>query len=133
MISSFIEKPERFSEFLTSSSSDGVPKLIDLKVELKRIRPGMSDFVIRVSTPKFASIKSGTVVSIRGDKSFASFTKVKELADFIGTSMEKYGDKCYNWQNLDTDHLANMLIGSLKYFVQRPNTETIQMVTEALS
>ena len=137
MISSFIEKESRHSSFIrlesTSALDDVASKLVDLRVELTRNRPGMSDFIIRISSPKLASLKSNTVLSIRGDRSFSGFDKVKDLAACIGAEMQKRGDKTYLWANLDVDHLANMLASSLKYFVQRPSTVSLQLVTEALS
>ena len=129
----FIEKPERFSSFISSNSdAEGMPKLMFLRVELQRVPPGMSDFVMRVSSPKYEGVKSGNVLSIRGTRAFTKFDTVKKLASIIGEEMAKREDATYDWTSLDANHLANMLYNVTKFFAANVRLSQTQFTTEAL-
>lgn len=129
----FIEKPERFSSFISSNSdAEGMPKLMFLRVELQRVHPGMSDFVMRVSSPKYEGVKSGNVLSIRGTRAFTKFDTVKKLASIIGEEMAKREDATYDWTSLDANHLANMLYNVTKFFAANVRLSQTQFTTEAL-
>jgi hypothetical protein len=129
----FIEKPERFSSFISSNSdAEGMPKLMFLRVELQRVHPGMSDFVMRVSSPKYEGVKSGNVLSIRGTRAFTKFDTVKKLASIIGEEMAKREDATYDWASLDANHLANMLYNVTKFFAANVRLSQTQFTTEAL-
>ena len=129
----FIEKPERFSSFISSNSdAEGMPKLMFLRVELQRVHPGMSDFVMRVSSPKYEGVKSGNVLSIRGTRAFTKFDTLKKLASIIGEEMVKREDATYDWTSLDANHLANMLYNVTKFFAANVRLSQTQFTTEAL-
>ena len=129
----FIEKPERFSSFISSNSDTEVmPKLMFLRVELQRVHPGMSDFVMRVSSPKYEGVKSGNVLSIRGTRAFTKFDTLKKLASIIGEEMVKREDATYDWTSLDANHLANMLYNVTKFFAANVRLSQTQFTTEAL-
>lgn len=151
----FQERESRFSDFIkfnlsadvaeTSLSADDeedaaakdvettFPKLSYLRVECDRVRPGMGDFIIRVSSPKYASVKSNTVLSIRGDRRFTKFDEIRKFAGLVASEMARRGDKTFVWENLDVEHLANMVVGALKYFASNVNLKTIAFSTEALA
>lgn len=145
MFSTFKETFSRISPFLLfmeqkcfSESADApkdpeIPQLSYLRVELDRIRPGMSDYIIRVATPKYDNIeKSNIVLSIRGNRSLTKYEAVKRLADVIGKEMLERGDKTHDWEKLDTEHLADLMAGCLKFFSVANNVDKMQFTTEAL-
>lgn len=134
----------RFSEskgFVTVSASDdeeveektpAKPQLSYLRVELDRLRPGMSDYIIRVATPEYEGIKSNTVISIRGNRNLSKYEQVKKLADVIGKEMAEREDGTHDWEDLDTEHLADLLASCLKFFSATVNADKLQFTTEAL-
>lgn len=112
----------------------GIPQLSYLRVELDRLRPGMSDYIVRVSTPKYDSEKkSNTVVSIRGNRNLAKYDSVKKLAEVIGKEMVEREDETHDWENLDAGHLADLLAGCLKFFSITTHADRLQFTTEALA
>lgn len=131
MTTLFIEKPSRFSSFLTSLSED-TPPLSLLKIEAQRVHPGMADFVLRVATPSYDGSKSGTVLSIRGTRSFTKFETVKKAASVIIDEMLKRKDATYDWKTADPTHIANMLYAGIKFFAANVRLSHIQFTTEAL-
>jgi hypothetical protein len=131
----FIEKAVRHGEFIRwadSQSAVEFPALNFLRVELERMQTGMSDYIIRVSTPKYASIVSNTVLSIRGDRSLTKFDAVRRLAEVIRSEMSKRGDKTFGWDSLDVDHLADLIATQLKFFSVNQNVSSLKFATEAL-
>ena len=129
----FIEKSDRFSSFISGSAeAEALPKLSFLRVELQRVHPGMTDFVMRVSSPKYDGVKSGSVLSIRGTRAFTKFDTVKKLATVIGDEMQKREDATYDWKSLDANHLANMLYNVTKFFAANVRLSQTQFTTEAL-
>lgn len=137
----FIEKEERFSDYIKhlvseSFAEDGkvVPKLSVLRLEMERVHPGMSDFILRVSTPKYAiSGRTGTVLSIRGTKNFTKYEKIQTLAETICAEMSKRKDITFTWDDADTSHLADMLYGTIKFFTANTRVEQLRFTTEALA
>jgi hypothetical protein len=134
----FIEKESRYSPYIKfedfDSLSADVPKLSILRVEMERIHPGMSDFIMRVATPRYGSVKkSGTVLSIRGTKSFTKFDTALKLAKTIGKEMSDKNDQTFEWKSLDAEHLANMMYGAVKYFAMNARVEKLNFSTEALA
>lgn len=157
-ISTFNDNPDRFSPFIRfaehkgfvfSGSADAddaeavapeateapkIPQLSYLRVELDRLRPGMGDYIIRVSSPLYEGVEnSNTVLSIRGTRGLAKYDHVKKLAALIGKEMLEKGDVTHKWESLDVEHLADLLAASFKFFSIATNTDRLQFTTEALS
>lgn len=148
MYTPFKEAHSRISQFLSFSEHKGlpiveaadseekpndIPQLSYLRVELDRIRPGMSDFIIRVATPKYEGVKnSNTILSIRGNRNLSKYEPVKKLAEVIGKEMQEREDETHDWASLDTEHLADLLASCLKFFSVTTNTDKLQFTTEAL-
>lgn len=141
-LSSFILFSENkgFLESSESAESDidknrpAIPQLSYLRIELDRLRPGMADYIVRVSTPLYEGVeKSNTVVSIRGNRSLAKYESVKKLADVIAQEMRDREDATHNWDNCDVEHLADLLSNFLKFFSVTTNADRLQFTTEALS
>ena len=137
----------KFSEnkgFLVEESTSGddgeakakpaIPQLSYLRVELDRLRPGMADYVIRVSTPLYEGVeKTNTVISIRGNRSLAKYESVKKLANVIAQEMLDREDSTHSWDNCDVEHLADLLANFLKFFSITTNADRLQFTTEALA
>lgn len=123
---------EATTEATPGAEDTSIPQLSYLRLELKRIRPGMSDFIIRVSTPKYDGWESNKVVSIRGNRSLVKYDSVRAAAKVIGEQMLAKKDATYTWDKLDVDSLADMLAGYFKYFAVNTNVELMQITTEAL-
>ncbi len=133
----FIEKDARYSNYIKfedfDSLSADVPRLSILRVEMERVHPGMTDFIMRVATPKYAGAKqSGTVLSIRGTRNFTKYDTMVNLAEKVVEQMSKRGDETYKWDDADTDHLADMLFGPAKFFAANTRIERLSYATEAL-
>ena len=130
------DKFERLQADMQVSESDDMselPKLGFLRLELHRFRPGMSDFVIRVSSPKFDEVnRSNTKLSIRGNNELAKVDGVKKLAEKIGQEMHKEEDDTHAWDKLNTEHLTKMLVEQFRHFVKFKHCETLCFQTEAL-
>lgn len=139
MISAFTERRDRISNYLTSFSADEkeaskeLPPLTYLRVELHRVRAGMSDFIVRIATPKdLTSQEDNTVVSIRGSKTLAKYEGVKTLSKVLAEEMQKRNDTTYDWSKANLDNISDMLFGALKYFSANVNIERLGFMTEAL-
>lgn len=133
----FASRGDKFDRlaFDTSVSDDiaDIPKLGYLRFELHRFRPGMSDFVIRVSSPQFDDVnRSNTKLSIRGSSELGKIEGAKKLALKIGQEMAGEEDDTHHWEKLNADHLAKMIVESFRYFTKFRNTETLRFQTEAL-
>lgn len=146
----FVEADSRICPFLRFSESKGFvnvsasgeddegekkparPQLSYLRVELDRLRPGMSDYIIRVATPEYEGLKSNTIISIRGNRNLSKYDQVKKLADVIGKEMAEREDATHSWEDLDTEHLADLLASCLKFFSATVNADKLQFTTEAL-
>ena len=135
----FIEKEVRYSPYIKFQDMDSlaagdVPRLSILRVEMERVHPGMTDFIMRVSTPRYSGAKkSGTVLSIRGNRSFTKFETMSTLANTICDEMKKRGDSTYEWENTDLSHLADLIYGPTKYFSANTRVESLKFSTEALA
>jgi hypothetical protein len=111
-----------------------VPALTFLRLELIRIKTGMSDYIIRVATPKFQQTpNSNTIVSMRGDRSLAKVEGVQKLAALIVQEMNKRNDSTHTWVSADVDHLTRLLFPTIRFFSTNPHIETLRFATEALS
>lgn len=136
MLSVVKEKCNALSRFVLFSESADVatiPQLSFLRVELSRVRPGMSDYIIRVSTPNYKGVeRSNTVISIRGSRSLTKQDELQKLATLISNEMTKREDATHNWEECDIDHLAKLIQPCIKFFSQFTNAGTLRFTTEAL-
>ncbi len=114
------------------SESDATPRLSYFRVELARIRPGMSDFLMRVSTPKYEEAQKSIVVTLRGTKDMAKYDGALGASRVLIREMGKRGDKTHDWSTADEDHLAQMLAIPLKTFSLNPNIDLMRFSTEAI-
>lgn len=120
-----------FTEELSESAD--FPHLAYLRIELNRFRSGMSDFIIRVSSPKLDEMdRSNTIFTIRGTPELAKLEGNVKLAKKIAEEMDKRGDATHKWSEADVDHLAKLLIARVKLFAQDKGLELLQFSTEAL-
>lgn len=134
----FIEKDFRYSTYLKFEDFQALaaemPKLSILRIEMERVHPGMTDFILRVSTPKYSGPEvSGTLLSIRGDRRFTKYDTLTTLATTICAEMAKRKDETHTWDAADIDHLAEMMFGPIKYFSTNTRIARLQFSTEALS
>lgn len=131
-ISSFIERPASqlgTRPFLSFSAAT----LSHLRISLERMQPGMSDFIARVSTPKIEdSEKSGTVISIRGNRSLAKSEGVKKFAKVLIDELSEQGDTTYDWKSINLDHFTDLLFSTLKIFSANPSIVKMEFITDAV-
>ena len=114
------------------SHSSGLPTLTYFRVELVRVRPGTSDFLLRVATPKYDKSQKNTLVTLRSRKEMSKFEGAKGTARVLIREMKKRGDKSHKWETADEDHLAQMLTIPLKTFALNTQMELLRFSTEAL-
>lgn len=130
-VTSFKEKAVRFPSFLSFSTEGST--LSHLRVSLERVQPGMSDFIVRSSTPSIeGNKKSGTVVSIRGNKSLVKYDGVKKLASVLAAELKDREDSTYDWSAVNLDHLSDMLFNTVKYFAANTTILRMDFVTNAV-
>ncbi len=137
MGSVFFEKSFRHSPFIRhedveSTSADIAPPLSLLRLEMERVHPGMSDFIVRVSTPKYAGAKSGVVLSIRGDSKYTKYGTILKFATMVRDEMVKRGDKTHAWADADTERIADLVYNPLKYFASQISVTMLRFTTGAL-
>ena len=133
------EKAHCFSEFLLGTGRNTViaaevPEFGYLNIELARLRVGMSDFIIRASTaggPKPDG--EAKIVSIRGGRSLVKYESCKKLCEMIGKQFASLNDDVLKWDQLDVEHLADMVHNKVKFFAANSSVERLQFATEALS
>lgn len=109
-----------------------VPHLAFLRVELTRLRSGMSDFLFHVSAPGPTPGSKPTIVTLRGDRNFAKNDGCKAAAKVIFREMKKREDTSFNWSTADPEYLAKMLINQCKFFIQNTSTDKLSFTTDAL-
>jgi hypothetical protein len=115
------------------SESADVPKLSYLRVELIRLRPGMSDFLMRVSTPVYKNnVNSNTVVTLRCNRAHGNMKGASKISELLATEMKKRSDNTHKWDALNAPHLAKMLVGPLQFFTRFNSSEELRFTTEAL-
>lgn len=135
----FTEKESYLSDYIkkfevVASEASEIPKLSLLRVELKRVHPGMTDYILRVATPKYQGAKkTGTVLSIRGGKELSKYDDVKVLASTICLEMKRRDDATTAWKETDVEHLTDMLYPTVKYFTINTRVEVLRFTTEALA
>ena len=103
-----------------------------LRVELTRLRTGMSDFLFKVSAPSYNAEEKPVVVTLKGDKSFGTFDGCVSASKVIFREMESRGSTVCNWGSANKEYLARMLEGPCKVFVQRTNIDSMSFTTDAL-
>lgn len=118
---------------LASLSAEEMPQLSYLRLEVVRLRAGMSDFIVRLSTPKLPNqVKSNTIVTLRASKAHGAIKGVREIAQTIASEMEKREDSTHAWEKINLDHLTRMLFPYFKFFATNTALENMQFTTEAL-
>lgn len=103
-----------------------------LRAELIRIRPGMSDYIMRFATPKVSKEFPNTIITLRGSKIQSSADGALGTARVIAREMTKKGDKTHKWESANIDHLSKMLLPHLKYFGSITSAEKLLFSTDAL-
>lgn len=133
--SDYLKHTRKIDTFVAESQDAlATPGLTYLRLELVRMRVGMGDYLMKVSTPKLSSdAKSNTVLTLRGSRRQASANGALGTAKVIIREMEKNGDKTADWTKVNPDHLARMIAPSLKFFSQNTASEQLQFSTEALA
>lgn len=126
--SDFIRFEQRVDNLVSSESG----ALTYLRVELARIRAGMNDYLIRVSTPKSATTKP-IIVTIRGNKQFSTSAGAAKVASVIAREMSTRGDKQHDWDAVNIEHLGKMLVNQLKFFNQHNQSTLLRFSTDALA
>lgn len=134
--SDFLQFTQRTDNLLQSHSA----ALTYLRVELARIRPGMADYLIRVSTPKSVSAKP-VVVTIRGNKQFSTGAGAERVAVVIArelstrTSKQHEGKHStdWDWDKTNVEHLGQMLVNQLKFFSAHHQLTLMRFSTDALA
>ena len=134
-----IDTVSAFKERLDSQLQDraflshSATTLSHLRVSLERMQPGMADFIARVSTPTVEdSDKSGTVVSIRGNRSLAKSEGTKKFAKVLVDELTEQGDTTYDWSSINLDHLTDLLFATLKVFASNQSMVKLEFVTDAV-
>ncbi len=129
----FDTKLDRFQrESLSAEEETKMPHLAFLRVELSRLRAGMSDFLFRVSSPGPNPGSKPTVITIRGDRSFGKQDGCEAAAKVIFKEMTKRNDKTFDWEKGNTEYLAKMLFNHCRFFVSNVNTDSLAFTTDAL-
>lgn len=117
---------------LSEDEKDKTPHLAFLRVELSRLRAGMSDFLFKVSSPGPTPGSKPTVLTLRGDRNFAKLEGCQSAAKVIFREMKKRKDSTYSWDAANPEYLAKMLINPTKFFVTNVNVDTLSFTTDAL-
>lgn len=140
--SDFLTFNTRFDVFRQSSVSAGeeaaLPPLLPatipyLRVELARIRTGMSDYLVRLSTPMIANQPhSNTLLTLRANKTHSGAQGIRDFVATVIDEMSKREDLTHTWETANADHLASLLMPYLKFFAANTSTESMQFTTEAL-
>ena len=143
MVSLFKERLVSMSSYMKFSQSDAepakgefdseVPQLSYLRIELQRVHPGMSDYIVRIASPKYDNVKSNTILSIRGNRGLIKYENLKKISSMVQSEMENKEDKTFDWATLDVDNLTDMLVAPVKFFSVNTNVQQLRLTTEALS
>lgn len=121
------------SDLTTIALASTMPELSYLRVEVARMRVGMGDFIIRLSSPRHANeVHSNTIVTLRANRSHGTQKGALSVANTLAAEMKKREDKTHVWATADTQHLAGLLFPYLKFFVQNTALENMQFTTDAL-
>lgn len=135
-LSDFLLYKTRLDQFkrplVVESTEDRIPHLAFLRVELSRLRPGMSDFLFKVSSPGPNPGSKPTVVTLRADKNFAKLEGLVKAAKVVFREMQKREDKTHTWETADPTYLAKMLVNYCKFFVVNTSTDSLSFTTDAL-
>lgn len=107
-----------------------------LRIECVRLRAGMADFLMKVASPRDdrnADKKTNSILTLRCKKNQATPTGALATAKVIIAQMKKRGDESTDWDSVDANHLAQMLLPFVKFFALNGNATHMEAVTEALS
>ena len=120
-------------DLTTTALASTLPELSYLRVELARMRVGMGDFILRLSSPRHENeVHSNTIVTLRANRSHGTQKGVLLVANTVAKEMQKREDKTHNWGASDIKHMAAMLFPYMKFFVQNTALENMQFTTDAL-
>jgi len=109
------------------------PSLAFLRVELSRVRVGMTDYLMKVATPPLEGAEgTNTVVVLRCNRKQASHDGAKGAATVVIDEMKARGDNTFKWETADVDHLTAMIAAHLKFFSTNTSSDVLQFSTEAL-
>jgi len=103
-----------------------------LRLEFKRIRPGMQDYIVNIATPSVGGEEDNTVITLRGVQKITGFDGAKATAKIIAQQLKEKEDKSYDWSKVDIDHMAKMILPAFKYFSTTLNTEQMLYSSEAI-
>ncbi len=124
-------RPQDLESLSAALMNEQTPSLPYLHVELRRVRPGMADFITSVSTSGNGD-KKATTVTMRCNRRQSSYKGAKALANVIVREMTTRGDTSIDWTTVDRERLTKMLAAELKFFANSQLTELLQFTTEAL-
>lgn len=114
-------------------TSKSVGYMTYLRVELSRFRPGMNDFLVKVSTPKIdGEEKSNTLVVLRTSKEYSNPQGMERMAALVSQEMKKRGDKTHTWEGVDNKRIGKMMLQAIKIFSSNPNMELLRFSTDAV-
>lgn len=116
----------------TEENQEKMPHLAFMRIELTRLRSGMSDFLFRASSPGPTPGSKPTIVTLRGDKSFGKLEGCVAAARVVFREMQSREDKTHTWDSADPTYLAKMIYPHCKFFVNSVNTDTLSMTTDAI-
>jgi hypothetical protein len=110
------------------------PGLSYLRIEFARIRSGMTDYLMKVSTPKYdLPGKSNVIITLRGGKKQGTPAGIEGTAKVIARQLLKKGDSTFDWENVNIDHLTKMITPAMRFFAVNNNAESMQWTTEAIA
>jgi hypothetical protein len=115
----------------TDEEQHPLPHLAYLRVEMTRLRTGMSDFLFKASAEGRRNVKP-TVVTLRAGKDFAKLDGCVSAAKVLFKEMDKRNDTTFKWEEADPEYLAKMIVNHCKFFVVNPNISTMAFTTDAL-
>jgi len=130
--SDFLRFSTRLDKFKSESATTDNGGLTYLRVELERLRFGMSDFLVRIATPKADSEDTNTVVVLRGNRDMTKNEVMLGTARVLVREMLSRGDKSYTWDKANPERIAKLLAAPIKSFAMNLNIETMSFATEAL-
>lgn len=116
----------------STSSTEELPHLAFLRVELTRMRPGMGDFLFRISSPPPNPASKATVITLRGDRTFGRPEGVLAAAKVVVRELIRRKDITHDWRSCSPEYIASMLLGPCKFFVTTLGVDTLRFTTDAV-
>jgi hypothetical protein len=100
-----------------------------IRCVLLRARPGMNDFLLKVAIP---NSNKRVVCTQRVSKSQCNSEGYIKIAQKLISQFSANNELSLDWENVNKEHLAQMLMSELKFFSTNTNGELLRFVTEAL-